>query len=159
MAGDRRRSAIPGSSRSPAPLISCSIENADRTLDPRIFVDHGRGFTPEEEIELRQTRDGVYAVSLKSSGRVRRVRIDPASYPAEFGFRAFAAGDEKSACAYIGKKLRAAATGDRAAPTCEVVARGERTSSPASAPARLAFAALRNIMSKDRPRRLSLRRR
>ncbi|HEY8261698.1 MAG TPA: glycosyltransferase, partial [Methylosinus sp.] len=111
----------------PAPgasFVLFEIENADRTLDPRIFVDHGRGFAPEEEIELRQTRDGVYAVALKSFGRVRRLRIDPASYPAEFGFRAFAAYDEKSARAYIGKRLRAAATGDRAAPTCEVIARG-----------------------------------
>lgn len=111
----------------PAPgasFVLFEIENADRTLDPRIFVDHGRGFAPEEEIELRQTRDGVYAVALKSFGRVRRLRIDPASYPAAFGFRAFAAYDEKSARGYIGKRLRAAATGDRAAPTCEIIARG-----------------------------------
>lgn len=107
-----------------ASFLLLEIENADRTLDPRIFVDHGRGFAPEEEIELRQTRDGVYAVSLKSFGRVRRLRIDPCSYPAEFGFRAFAAYDEKSVRASIGKRLRAAATGDRAEPSCEVIARG-----------------------------------
>lgn len=106
-----------------ASYLLLEIENADCTLDPRIYLDLGRGFAPEEEIELRQTRDGLYVVSLTSFGRVHRVRIDPASYPSQFTFRAFAAFDEKSVRAYVGRKLRAAATGGGVTPSCETIAR------------------------------------
>ena len=106
-----------------AAYIILEIADADQTLDPRIYIDFGKGFEPDEEIELKHTRDGVYVVSLRSFGRVHKVRFDPSSYPSQFRFRAFVAYDEKSVRAFVGKRLRAAARGERAAPLCEVVAR------------------------------------
>lgn len=106
-----------------AAYVILEIGDADQTLDPRIYIDFGKGFEPDEEIELKHTRDGVYVVSLLSFGRVHKVRFDPSSYPSQFRFRAFVAYDEKSVRAFVGKRLRAAARGERAAPLCEVVAR------------------------------------
>ncbi|ATQ67783.1 glycosyltransferase family 2 protein [Methylosinus sp. 3S-1] len=106
-----------------AAFLVFEIENADRDLDPRVFLDYGEDFERGEEIELRQTRDGVYVVAVKSFGRVRRVRFDPASFPSLFAFRAFAARDEKSVRAFVGGKLRKAAMNGVAAPCCEIVAR------------------------------------
>jgi GT2 family glycosyltransferase len=107
-----------------APYIVFELANADRLLDPRIYVDHGRGFDPDEEIELRRTTGGVYVVALKSFGRVRRIRFDPSSYPSQFEFRAFVAYSERSVRAFVGKRLREAAKGERPVPSCEIVARG-----------------------------------
>jgi GT2 family glycosyltransferase len=106
-----------------AAFLVLDLEQADRTLDPRIYLDIGEGFESEEEIELRHTRNGVYVVSLKSFGRVRKARFDPSSYPSSFLFRAFAAFDEKSVRAFVGKRLRHAAVGRTPAPICEIVAR------------------------------------
>lgn len=108
-----------------APYIVFEVESADRVIDPRIYVDHGHGFDPDEEIELRQTQSGVYIVSLNSFGRVRRIRFDPSSYPSQFEFRAFVGFEERSVRAFVGKRLREAAKGARAVPTCEIVARGD----------------------------------
>ncbi|WP_370631420.1 glycosyltransferase family 2 protein [Methylosinus sp. Sm6] len=106
-----------------ASFLLFEIENADRDLDPRVFLDYGEDFERGEEIELRQTRDGLYVVAVKSFGRVRRVRFDPSSFPSRFAFRAFAARDEKSIRAFVGQKLRKAAMSGAAAPSCEIVAR------------------------------------
>ena len=106
-----------------AAYIVLEVADADQTLDPRIYIDFGKGFEPDEEIELKHTRDGVYVVSLRSFGRVHKVRFDPSSYPSRFHFRAFIAYDEKSVRAFVGKRLRAAARGERAAPLCEIIAR------------------------------------
>ncbi|WP_244594618.1 glycosyltransferase family 2 protein [Methylosinus sporium] len=106
-----------------AAYIILEVADADQTLDPRIYIDFGKGFVPDEEIELKHTRDGIYVVSLRSFGRVHHVRFDPSSYPSKFRFRTYIAYDEKSVRAFVGKRLRAAARGERAAPLCEIIAR------------------------------------
>ena len=110
-----------------ASFLILEIENADRIVDPRIYLDHGDGFDPDEEIELRQTRNGVYVIALESFGRVRRARFDPSSYPSQFEFRAFVAYNEKSVRAFVGNRLREAGKGERANPICEIVASTDAT--------------------------------
>ncbi|WP_245258389.1 glycosyltransferase family 2 protein [Methylosinus sp. LW4] len=106
-----------------AAYIILEVADADQTLDPRIYIDFGKGFEPDDEIELKHTRDGLYVIALRSFGRVHHVRFDPSSYPSRFRFRAFIAYDEKSVRAFVGGRLRAAARGERAAPLCETIAR------------------------------------
>lgn len=106
-----------------ASFLVIDLSNADRRLDPRIYLDHGKGFEPADEIELRPTQDGIYVVALKSWPAVHRVRFDPATYPAAFELRVFAGYSEKSVRAHVGRRLRAAARGEGAnPPICEIIA-------------------------------------
>jgi GT2 family glycosyltransferase len=104
-----------------AAYLVLEVRNADRMLDPRFYLDLGKGFENGEEIELRRTRRGVYVVALRSFGRVRRVRFDPASYPARFEIVAYAGFDEASVQRFVGRKLLSATGGDER-PTCETIA-------------------------------------
>jgi len=107
-----------------AHYLLLEIANADRVIDPRIYIDHGMGFGGEEgeEIELLPTQYGIYAIALNSFEHVRRVRFDPSSYPSQFQFRAFAGFDEASVRSFIGRKLRQATKGASPTPSCETIA-------------------------------------
>ena len=105
-----------------ASYLLIEIANADRLLDPRVYIDEGKGLRPEDEIELRPTKYGVYAIALEAFERVRRVRFDPSSYPAQFEFRAFVGFDETSVRSFVGRRLRQSAKSGSAAPSCETVA-------------------------------------
>ena len=97
------------------------ISDADRLLDPRIYIDSGEGLQPDEEIELRSVRHGICSVALRSFGRVRRLRFDPASFPASFKLRAFAAFDEVEVTGFVGRRMREAAKEGRDLPLCETI--------------------------------------
>jgi SAM-dependent methyltransferase len=110
----------------PFPYVVFQLRDADRPLDPRLYVDRGMGFTPNENFQLRVTRDGIYVVTLKALGEVRRLRFDPSSYPSQFEFRAYAGYDLKSIKALIGERLHGAELGAGAMPVWETISEFNR---------------------------------
>jgi GT2 family glycosyltransferase len=109
----------------PLPFLVLHLKNADRLLDPRIYIDRGDGYESNEEIELRPTRSGIYVIALRTLGSVRRIRFDPSSCPAQFEFRAFVGYNAQSVRKFIGGKLRHAEPVAGVMPTCETVAKGD----------------------------------
>lgn len=105
-----------------ASYLVFELRNAGSAIDPRVYVDSGKGFDPQEEIELRPTQNGIYVVSLRSFGRVRRVRFDPSTFPSQFELRAFAAYGAASVRAFIGRRLRQGSKGKDYAPICQTIA-------------------------------------
>jgi O-antigen biosynthesis protein len=101
-----------------ASYLVIEISNADCVVDPRFYLFHG---SEVQEVELRSTRSGIYAVALAGFDKLRRVRFDPASYPANFELRAFAGYDEASVRSFIGARLRQAGEGGLPVPSCETI--------------------------------------
>ncbi len=111
-----------------ASYLLIDMASAEGVMDPWIYIDEGEGFLPEQALELRPTKHGLFVIALKSFRRVRRIRFDPSTYPAQFEFRAFAGFDEASARSFVGRRMRGAAQSGAAAPSCQIAA------SPRSAP-------------------------
>ncbi len=104
-----------------ASYLVFEIEDADRDLDPRIYVDRGAGFESNEEIELRLTRNGIYVVALGGGEKVLRARFDPSTYPSTFKFRAYLAYSETAVRGFVGQRIRAAVKAARPLPVCETI--------------------------------------
>ena len=90
-----------------------------------MFIDRGKGFNPDDMVELRTTRDGLYVVALKTLGTVWNLRFDPSSYPSQFEFHAFASFDLRSVKAFVGSRLSDAGRGIGRLPVCETIAEGD----------------------------------
>ena len=97
--------------RLPFSYVIFQLKEAERLLDPQVFIDRGKGFLAEDMVELRTTRDGIYVVALKTLGGVRKLRFDPSSYPSQFEFHAYASFDLRSVKAFVGRRLGDAGRG------------------------------------------------
>lgn len=101
-----------------ASYLVIEIFNADRIIDPRFYLFYDSEI---QEVELQTTKSGIYAVAIEGFKNLKRVRFDPASYPANFELRAFAGYDESSVRSFIGGRLRGAGEGDQPVPSCETI--------------------------------------
>jgi GT2 family glycosyltransferase len=111
--------------RLPFSYVIFELKEAGRLLDPQVFIDRGKGFEPNDMVELRATRDGIYVVALKTLGNVRNLRFDPSSYSSQFEFHAFASFDLRSVKAFVERRLGDAHRGIGRLPVCETIAEGD----------------------------------
>jgi O-antigen biosynthesis protein len=111
--------------RLPFSYVIFQLKEAGRLLDPQVFIDRGKGFEPNDMVELRATRDGIYVVALKTLGNVRNLRFDPSSYSSQFEFHAFASFDLRSVKAFVERRLGDAHRGKGRLPVCETIAEGD----------------------------------
>jgi O-antigen biosynthesis protein len=101
------------------------IRNADRPIDPQVFIDRGKGFEATDVVECATTRNGIYVVALKTMGPIWRLRVDPSSYVSQFEFRAFGAFDLASVKAFVDRRVRDAKAGRGGMPRCQIIAEGD----------------------------------
>jgi O-antigen biosynthesis protein len=100
------------------------IRNADRPIDPQVFIDWGKGFEANDMVECTTTRNGIYVVALRAMGPIWHLRIDPSTYVSQFEFRAFGAFDLASVKAFVDRRLGDAKAAGAAMPKCQIIAEG-----------------------------------
>ena len=116
------------------PFLVFDLASAETALDPRIYLDQGEGFAAGEEIQLGSTERAIFALVLASFPGVRRVRFDPSSFPTTFELRAYAAYDQASINAFIGRRVLKAAEADLRAPRYEKIAAPNSSNISAAGP-------------------------
>jgi GT2 family glycosyltransferase len=109
----------------PFAYVVFEIKNADRPIDPQVFIDRGKGFEPNDMVECATTRNGIYLVALKTMGPIWRMRFDPSSYVSQFEFQAFGAFDVASVKALVDHRLSEAQAGRAAVTRCQIIAEGD----------------------------------
>ncbi|HMK90428.1 MAG TPA: glycosyltransferase family 2 protein [Methylocystis sp.] len=102
-----------------ARYLVIEVSKADRQLDPRLYLFYGE---EPQEVELRPTQSGLYAIALGGFKGLRRVRFDPSSYPSSFELRAYVGYDEAAVRSFIARRLKSAGRNGAPIPTCETIA-------------------------------------
>ena len=65
-------------------FIVIYLNSETELLDPRIYVDHGRGYSESQARNFDIGRSFIFIADIGSIGLVHSLRIDPASYPCHF---------------------------------------------------------------------------
>ena len=72
--------------RRPRYMVLFLESENDESLDPKIYVDRGKGFEEGNALSLMHDGAGIYSVSILPPRKVARIRIDPCSYEARFRY-------------------------------------------------------------------------
>ncbi|WP_421423117.1 glycosyltransferase family 2 protein [Agrobacterium rosae] len=70
-------------------------------LEPRLYIDRGRGYAEEDSISFRPTDMVAIIVNVGSYGVIRSLRCDPADKPCRFQFHARMFRNRERALSYI----------------------------------------------------------
>jgi glycosyltransferase involved in cell wall biosynthesis len=109
----------------PFAYVVFEIGNADRPIDPQLFIDRGKGFEASDMVECATTRNGLYVVALRTMGPIWHLRVDPSSYISQFDFHAYGAFDLASVKALVDRRVRGAQARTGAVPRCQIIAEGD----------------------------------
>ncbi|MFK0163906.1 glycosyltransferase family 2 protein [Rhizobium sp. NPDC090279] len=82
-------------------LVVIHVVATDGPIDPKFYVNRGRGFREKDTISLPEGHHFVITANIGSVGSICALRADPASFPTTFQFAAKAFSSEKSAERYI----------------------------------------------------------
>lgn len=67
-----------------SPIVVISIFATSAPVDPKIYVDRGRGFTERDALSISSGPGFVFILDVGSIGSLRAFRIDPVSFPTRF---------------------------------------------------------------------------
>ncbi|MGD0076588.1 MAG: glycosyltransferase, partial [Candidatus Binataceae bacterium] len=62
------------------------LQSVDDSLDPRIYVDRGAGFSEPTSIPLQHADASIYLLHISPPRKVAKLRIDPCSFPGKFRY-------------------------------------------------------------------------
>jgi len=62
------------------------LQSVDNTLDPRIYIDRGAGFSEATSISLQHAGTSIYLLHVSPPRKVAKLRIDPCSVPGKFRY-------------------------------------------------------------------------
>jgi GT2 family glycosyltransferase len=62
------------------------LQSVDDTLDPRIYLDRGAGFSEATSIPLQHAGTSIYLLHVSPPRKVAKLRIDPCSFPGKFRY-------------------------------------------------------------------------
>jgi len=97
------------------------IQALNDTLDPKIYVDRGRGFDEGNTVSLPHAGACIYSIVVSPPHRVTQIRIDPCSADARFRYWAECAWSEDDRAGLL---ARASAQAQRTASIHDVVLDG-----------------------------------
>ena len=60
----------------------------DEEIDPKVYIDRGKGFREDDAVQLPSGRDFLIRADVGAFGNIRTLRLDPAGFPTRFRFEA-----------------------------------------------------------------------
>jgi GT2 family glycosyltransferase len=102
-------------------VVFLQSKDVGATLDPRIYIDRGNGFSEATSIPLQHTGPSIYLISIMPPRKVAKLRVDPCSCKERFRYWAKFAWNE----AELAKLVKQAThSGDGSASIYDVVIEG-----------------------------------
>ncbi|NLR95689.1 glycosyltransferase [Rhizobium sp. P38BS-XIX] len=92
-------------------LLVIHLTAAEEPIDPKLYINRGRGFREADAVSLSEARRFVITADVGSVGTICALRADPASFLTRFHFEIKAFSSAKSAEKHISQLL---STGDKA---------------------------------------------
>ena len=86
-------------------LVVIHIAATDEAIDPKFYVNRGRGFREKDATSLPEGRRFVVTADIGSVGTICALRADPVSFPTTFSFDVTAFASAKSAERHISNLL------------------------------------------------------
>jgi len=86
-------------------LLVLHIVATDEPIDPKFYVNRGRGFREKDAVSLPEARRFVITADIGSLGTICALRADPVSFPTTFRFDVKAFASAKLAEKYISHLL------------------------------------------------------
>jgi GT2 family glycosyltransferase len=88
-------------------LLVVHIAATDEPIDPKFYINRGRGFREKDAVSLPEARRFIITADIGSLGTICALRADPASFPTTFRFVLKAFASTKLAEKYISHLLNA----------------------------------------------------
>lgn len=94
-------------------LVVIHIAGTDEAIDPKFYVNRGRGFREKDAVALPAGRRFIVTADVGAVGTICSLRADPASFPTTFSFDVAAFSSAKSAEKHISALLSAHGQAER----------------------------------------------
>ncbi|WFU10121.1 glycosyltransferase family 2 protein [Rhizobium sp. CB3090] len=94
-------------------LVVIHIASTDEDIDPKFYINRGRGFREKDAITLSAGRRFIVTADVGAVGTICSLRADPTSFPTKFSFDVAAFSSAKSAEKHISTLLGADGQAER----------------------------------------------
>lgn len=89
-----------------APFIVIALSSDDEAIDPRFYINRGRGYNESDSKEFGSAHRFIFILDVGHLGFIRSVRLDPASHPCSLRARFEAFSDRESADEWVASYCR-----------------------------------------------------
>ena len=89
-----------------APFIVIALSSDDAAIDPRFYINLGRGYNETDTKEFGSAHHFIFIIDVGHLGCIRSLRLDPSSHPCSLQARFEAFRDRGSADAWVANHRR-----------------------------------------------------